>query len=154
MKTINMRFFFFKSNHKNRDSKYGVGKVSRKATSLARTTPKSFASKVVELSDHEGKWSLAKARNNKKIVPVKGIAVKGPDDDLEGVAPFVKDFWDISVSHLVETTTADKVKSPAEKRHRSKGCIYHVNKDSRHQSCQSPSRTRTQRSGQGFRDLA
>ena len=42
---------------------------------------------------------------------VTGSGVKGQDDDLEGVAPFVRDFWDISVSRLRETVTADKVKT-------------------------------------------
>ena len=57
------------------------------------------------------KWTLAKARNKKKIVTVTGSGVRGHDDDLEGVAPFVRDFWDISVSRLRETVTADKVRT-------------------------------------------
>ena len=30
---------------------------------------------------------------------------------MEGVAPYVKDYWEISVSRLKETATADKVKT-------------------------------------------
>ena len=33
------------------------------------------------------------------------------DDELEGVPPITRDFWDISVSRLKDTATADKVKS-------------------------------------------
>ena len=40
-----------------------------------------------------------------------GQAVKTDENELEGVAPFVRDFWDISVSRLKETATADKVKT-------------------------------------------
>ena len=37
--------------------------------------------------------------------------VKSSDDDLEGVAPLTRDFWDISVSRLKETATADRIKT-------------------------------------------
>ena len=40
-----------------------------------------------------------------------GQAIKKNDDLLEGVAPIVRDFWDISVSRLSETVTADKVRA-------------------------------------------
>ena len=40
-----------------------------------------------------------------------GSKVKQNEDELEGVAPFVRDFWDISVSRLNENTTADRVKT-------------------------------------------
>ena len=52
-----------------------------------------------------------KARDKQKSVPVTGQAVKKRDDFLEGVPPMVRDFWDLSVTRLNETTTADKVKS-------------------------------------------
>ena len=55
------------------------------------------------------------ARNKKKIVPVTGQVVKGNDDDLEGVPPVIRDFWDLSVSRLKETATADKVKTHLQK---------------------------------------
>ena len=57
------------------------------------------------------KWNLVVARNKKKIIPVTGQVVKSSDDDLEGVPPVTRDFWDLSVSRLKETATADKVKS-------------------------------------------
>ena len=44
-------------------------------------------------------------------MPVVGLKAKSDDDDLEGVAPYVRDFWELSVSRLKETATADKVKS-------------------------------------------
>ena len=42
---------------------------------------------------------------------MKGQAAKKNDDLLEGVPPIVRDFWDISVSRLKETTTAEKIKT-------------------------------------------
>ena len=57
------------------------------------------------------KWNLVVARNKKKIVPVTGQVVKSSDDDLEGVPPVIRDYWDLSVSRLKETATADKVKT-------------------------------------------
>ena len=56
-------------------------------------------------------WNLAQARNKKKIVPITGQVVKTNDGELEGVPPIVRDFWDLSVSRLKETATADKVRS-------------------------------------------
>ena len=44
-------------------------------------------------------------------MPVTGSVVHSGDDGLEGVAPFIRDYWDISVSRLKESTTADKVKT-------------------------------------------
>jgi hypothetical protein len=48
------------------------------------------------------------ARKNKNITAVKG---KGESTILEGVEPPKKDFWEISVTRLAETTTVDKVKT-------------------------------------------
>ena len=71
--------------------------------------PKSFASTTKDgASDN---WTLVKARNKKKIVPVTGQVIKRNDDDLEGVPPVIRDFWDLSVSRLKESATADKVKT-------------------------------------------
>ena len=56
-------------------------------------------------------WNLAQARSKKKIVPITGQVVKTNDSELEGVPPIVRDFWDLSVSRLKETATADKVRS-------------------------------------------
>ena len=63
------------------------------------------------LGSSQANWTLAKARNKKKIVPVIGRAVRIGDDDLEGVAPIVKDYTELSISRLRDTVTADKVKS-------------------------------------------
>ena len=65
-------------------------------------------------SDHAKKldktvWDLGNERNKRKIVPLTGT---GAPSTLEGVAPPKKrDYWDISVSRLVEGTTSDKVKT-------------------------------------------
>ena len=39
-----------------------------------------------------------------------GQAVRNGEGGLEGVAPFIKDFWDVSISRLSPTVTSDKVK--------------------------------------------
>ena len=39
-----------------------------------------------------------------------GLAVKNGDGGLEGVPPFVRDFWDLSISRLSPSVTSDKVK--------------------------------------------
>ena len=44
-----------------------------------------------------------------------GSVVNSVDDGLEGVAPYIRDFWDISVSRLKESTAADKVKTHLQK---------------------------------------
>ena len=42
---------------------------------------------------------------------MKGSATSSGDSELEGVAPIAKDYWEISVTRLAESTTADKVKA-------------------------------------------
>jgi hypothetical protein len=76
-----------------------LGKVS---------VPASFADQARQLDEKQKPWTLVQARKNKNIVPVVG---KGEISILEGVAPPVKDFWEISVSRLSEATTEDKVKT-------------------------------------------
>ena len=53
------------------------------------------------------------ARKNKKITSVEG---KGEEGTLKGVAPYVKDFWDIFVSRLSEETTDDQIKRHLQER--------------------------------------
>ena len=79
------------------------------AASTATTKVKSFASATKDISSP--KWNLVTARNKKRIIPVIGQVPKKDDDDIEGVPPPARDFWDISVSRLKETVTADKVRS-------------------------------------------
>ena len=74
-------------------------------SSRPQNSPQSFAS----ATKNSGPWNLVTARKKKKIAPVTGQAVKNNDDDLEGVPPTVRDFWDLSVSRLSETATSDKV---------------------------------------------
>ena len=73
-----------------------------------KTTRKSYST-AANLNGK--KWNLVTARDRRKIVPVTGQAVKSQNDLLEGVPPIVRDFWDLSVSRLRETTTAEKVRS-------------------------------------------
>ena len=47
------------------------------------------------------------ARKKKNSVTVVG---KEKNSSLEGVAPVVRDYWDLSVSRLKSTATSDKVK--------------------------------------------
>ena len=81
-----------------------------------KNTPKSFAAKAAELAARKDKFSLANARNQRNVTTVKGSAVKGVDSELEGVAPYVRDYWEISVTRLAETTTADQIKSHLHKK--------------------------------------
>ena len=39
-----------------------------------------------------------------------GQAVRNGEGGLEGVAPFIRDFWDVSISRMSPTATSDKVK--------------------------------------------
>ena len=68
--------------------------------------PAAYADAVKSVTT-PGKWNLAKARKNKKIVPVVG---SGVSDILKGVPAPSRDFWDISVSRLVESATEDQVR--------------------------------------------
>ena len=85
--------------------------VTNKTPKPKGTKAKTFASSAKNLASSGHRSSLVEARGQKKIVPVTGRKVKSDDDDLEGVAPFVRDYWDISVSRLSEAVTADKVKT-------------------------------------------
>ena len=68
-----------------------------------------FAEKAKILRDSELKsWSLVKARDRKKIVPIVGTCT---ETSVEGVAPVKRDFWELSVSRLKEDTTSDKLKT-------------------------------------------
>ena len=78
-------------------------------SSNTESTPKSFSSLTKNLSSTP--WNLVKARNKRKIIPITGQAAKNDNDDLEGVPPVIRDFWDISVSRLKDNATTDKVKS-------------------------------------------
>ena len=70
-----------------------------------------YSSAAGNLGTSQANWTLAKARNKRRIVPVIGRAERIGDDDLEGVAPIVKNWVEISVSRLSVSTTSDKVKS-------------------------------------------
>ena len=81
--------------------------ASSSSSSAKEKRTKTFASTTAA----SPRWNLVQARNKKKIVPITGQVVKKDDDELEGVPPIVRDFWDLSVSRLKETATADKVRS-------------------------------------------
>ena len=68
---------------------------------------KTFSSIATALAESTENW-LTKARKKKVCVTVHGE--KESSGILEGVPRRVRDFWDISVSRLVETTTVDQVK--------------------------------------------
>ena len=87
------------------------GAVSVVPENPSRANTRLYSSTASDLSTSQAKWTLAKARNKKKIIPVIGRAVKIGDDDLEGVAPIVKDWAELSVSRLTVSVTSDKVKS-------------------------------------------
>ena len=72
---------------------------------------RSYSSTASDLSSSRANWTLAKARNKKRIIPVIGRAERIGDDDLEGVAPNVKNYAELSISRLSVSTTSDKVKS-------------------------------------------
>ena len=71
---------------------------------------RSYSSTASDLVSSRANWTLAKARNKRKIVPVIGRAERIGDDDLEGVAP-VKNYAELSISRLKDSVTSDKVKS-------------------------------------------
>ena len=76
-------------------------------TSSTTITTNSFADLAGDLKDTApGSWLVA-ARKKKNISSVLG---KKEDGILEGVAPAPRDFWEVFVSCLKETTTADQVK--------------------------------------------
>ena len=66
----------------------------------------SFAQTTKQLNQNNSTW-LVKARKNKQSVTVIG---KENSSGLKGVAPVTRDFWDLSVSRLAESTTDDQVK--------------------------------------------
>jgi hypothetical protein len=69
----------------------------------------SFKDKVENLKNDSKPWSLVTARKNKNVVAVSG---KGENCLLQGVEKPKRDYWEISVTRLSEsTTTADKIKT-------------------------------------------
>ena len=70
-----------------------------------------YSSAAKDLASSQKQWTLAQARNKRKIVPVVGRAERLGDDGLEGVPPSRKNFAEISVSRLKDTVTIDKVRS-------------------------------------------
>ena len=72
---------------------------------------KSYSSTASDLGSSRADWTLAKARNKRRIVPVIVRAERIGDDDLEGVAPIVKNYAELSISRLKDSVTSDKVKT-------------------------------------------
>jgi hypothetical protein len=68
----------------------------------------SFAAKARELQTKPKKWTLVQARKNKNIIPIVG---KDRSSTLEGVPRPTKDYWEISVLRLKDTTTEDQVRT-------------------------------------------
>ena len=72
----------------------------------ASTAAATFAHTTELLKENNSSW-LVKARKNKKSVTVIG---KENSSALKGVAPVSRNYWDLSVSRLAESTTDDQVK--------------------------------------------
>ena len=83
--------------------------AKRAAKEVASTTSStnSFAALAGDLTGKSPDSWLVNARKKKNITTVKGTKQSGI---LEGVAPKPRDYWEIFVSRLKETTTADQVK--------------------------------------------
>ena len=75
---------------------------------------RNFADRARQLQKDPKPWSLPRARDQKKIVPIVG---SGAASTIEGVAPLKRDFWELSVSRLKEDTTADKLRAHLHSHH-------------------------------------
>ena len=83
------------------------------SAAAASSTPSStFADKTKELRGKGGGW-LVQARKKKNSPITVG---KEKSSSLEGVAPVVKNHWDLSVSRLSTTASPDKVKQYLQER--------------------------------------